>query len=512
MNKSIFFNLGLILSALMINGCGSSSSDSPGASTINGSIFASYVDGATVGVTDKDGTYVAGPVITESDGTYTISIPNSALAGDLVFSSDSGTFDDEATGGVDTTAAGPMAAYVPGGILSSGGSVNVTPSSTIISGIVASGKTFSEAEDTFFTAFGYTPDISVTPVDATATPPAGATDEQIVAGRRAAAFSTLADTLTINPEDQFDLFAAIALDLSDGTIDGSGAIGSTGETLSSTVTDDFEGALFSKTVKTDTYQIVYVPGMMGAMEGKTTFKLSIADAATGLIGQEGLTVSLMPMMHMSTMNHGTPAEGCTEIGGGDYSCTLYYLMGSGGNMGWWDLEVFIGGMMDGESAHFYPSVMMAMGDTKKAKLKGQADKIPNMMGMMASRDYYIFNDGAFTNTSSFDLFIATKASMMSFPAISTDTVLNSGTDYELTASSVSVQVSSDSGNSWSSATDNGDGHWTASDLTFDNASTVYVELAINGEQKTTNGAIPDEAAEIASTNEYAAFSVTPGTK
>ena len=70
----------------------------PTSVTVSGSIFASDVGGASVTVKKTDGTTVAGPVTTNSDGTYSIDVLDTDLASDLVFESTGGGFVDEETG------------------------------------------------------------------------------------------------------------------------------------------------------------------------------------------------------------------------------------------------------------------------------------------------------------------------------------------------------------------------------------------------------------------------------
>ena len=97
---------------------------------------------------------------------------------------------------------------------------------------------------------------------------------------------------------------------------------------------------------------------------------------------------------------------------------------------------------------------------------------------------------------------------MSYPAVFVGATMNSGTAYELTVASMSVEVSTDA-TSWTTATDNGDGHWTVtgiSGLTDGVAGTLYVRLTVNGEQKTADGAAPMGDGS----NDYAQFTVTPG--
>lgn len=535
--KTLQYAALMALSITMLYACGDSSSDSAVAPVnVSGSIFASYVAGARVTVKDTSGNIVAGPVTTDADGSYSIEIPGAVKNSDLIFESYSGTYTDEAFGY--SVTAGTFCTYVAGGTLSSGSTVSATPASTVICELARNHKkTLTEAQNAFAYAFGYTPDITVSPTDMTA-PAVNATDAQKMAGRRAGAFSQLIMNLgTLVAEDMPLFLTALAQDLGDteGLLDGldsnSMTVSVTGMygtlDIPSDIVKKAAEAMFNKTEYTNSYKVEYIPvGMMGLMEGKATFQLDITDAETGLTGQEGLNVALMPMMYMlNGMNHSTPVEGCTDDGGGLYTCTLYYAMATmmnGESMGYWDLKVTIGGtmmngmMMGGESVHFYPSVMMRMdGDTNKVKLKGQADMIEGMMGMPEQRTYFIYNDGATEATSGHDveLFIAAKESMMSFPALSLGTTFNSGTDYELAVTGpTSVEVSAD-GSTWVSATNIEGGHWAATGvtgLTTGEAGTVYVKLVVNDEQKTTDGFTADGAGNIADTNEYGKLTITPG--
>jgi len=95
---------------------------------------------------------------------------------------------------------------------------------------------------------------------------------------------------------------------------------------------------------------------------------------------------------------------------------------------------------------------------------------------------------------SIELFIAAKESMMSYPALVQNQALNDGSaDYELTPTSIDVKVSTNNSD-WVDATTSGGGVWNASSLTglVDNQeATLYVKLAVNGEDKTTNGETAD---------------------
>jgi len=269
------------------------------------------------------------------------------------------------------------------------------------------------------------------------------------------------------------------------------------------------GALpFGKVVRTTTYKVKYIPGMMPAVQGKSSFQIKVVNLSDGM-PTTGLTLKLMPMMHMATMKHAAPVDVVTESATpGTYNCTVYYLMASGPGVGFWELKVMIGngmmGMGTGEAATFYPAVGMPMGpNTVRVTLKGQNDIISSMTST-EKRTYYLFRDGLATNsTTTLDLFIAAKESMMSYPAVSVGTVLSSPTG---TVTSMTVEASSDGGANWITATDNTKGHWSIpglSGLVSGATSTIFVKLNVNGEAKTTDGNA------LSGTNDYATFIVTP---
>jgi len=529
--------LALLGTVGLLVACSSSDND-PVDASISGTIFAAAVSGADVTVTDGTNPDVAGPVSTNADGEYALVILHGSLNQGLYIKSTGGSFIDEATGNNGT--AGEMLAYVAA--IKNGDSISVTPGSTIIANLVMKhGKSLTQAQTLFDAAFGYTPDLSVVPVNATATPSAGASDESVLAGLRAAAFSQLALDLGLSQNDQFALFAALAADLSDDALNGvdasnvAVAVGST--TLKADIQNSFSQALvnfraggrnktglkpnqiggvpFAKVVLTDSYKVEYIEGMMKAQIGKTMFKLRItnnndSNPATGLM------VGMMPMMNMENHSHSSAKGDCVEDGTtGVYNCTMYYVMGSvmgnGDSMGYWKLKVNIGGM-SGESANFYPLVKhMAMGGTALVKLRGQeGDKIPGMGGMAMNRPYLLFRDGSLSGMNdnhTCNLYIATRETMMSYPAVFQGTTLNAGTAYELAVTAMTVEVSTDGGTSWTSATGSGNGKWEATGLTGltnGTEATIYARLTINGEIKTTDGEAP------AGANDYATFTITPG--
>jgi len=510
--------------------CGSSGSSSTATDTsISGTIVAAPVNGADVSVVDGAGNVVVEAVKTDANGKYSLVIPDGSLGQDLIIKSTGGTFFDEATGGL-AGSAGDMYAYASAGSLSNGSSVSATPGSTIIAELVMNhGKTKAQAEVAFAAAFGYTPDMSVTPADATTAPAADETDASTLAGFRAGAFSQLAMDLGLSQSDQFALFAALAQDLSDDKLNGvdeSGAvaIGTTGTSLEVDIQNDFSMALvsfnnsaynltgldnnefgdipFAKVALTTTYQIEYIQtGMMGPVNGKDTFQIRVSNRNDINTGVAGLTNMLMPTMYMlGTHMHSTPmpAPAISDDGNGLYTVTLYYLMPTAMG-GYWDLKFTV----DGEEAHFYPTVMMAMGDTAQVRLKGVADQIMTMTGM-SGRFYYLFNDSMTggMGTYDFSVFIAAQESMMSFPAVYDNSTL-SGFLVDAT-----VEISDDDGASWDLATDDGNGVWSVTGLTLTDgvADEIRIRLRIdsNGinELKTTDGSVTG--------NDYQTFTVTPG--
>ncbi len=510
-------------------GGGSSGSSGANTTAIQGSIFAAPVSGASVWAKDTGGNIVAGPVTTASGGTFTIHVPTSSLASDLRIESRGGSFSDEASGA--PTTAGLLGAYVPAAALSADSAVNLDPSSTIIYHLTNKyGKSVSEARAVFNAAFGYAPDISVAPTNA---PSSGADKSRSLAGLRAITFSQLTKDLGLSPDKQFDLLSAIAQDLADGFLDGKegalrvslgsgvnmpediqngferalcGLLANTGVNRTGVTADQIGPLPFSKVALTNTYRVEYVPESTGATEGKTTFRLKItrrdnASPTTGLV------VSLTPKMFMASMSHASPVDTVIEDNNtpGTYLCTVYYLMAckaaSGMMMGYWELKAAIGS--PAETVTFYPFVdRAAASNTIRATLKGQYDVIA-AMSAPEKRSYYLFHDGV--TRSTFNLFIAAKESMMSYPAVSIGTTLHDATGMPWTVNPMSVSASTD-GTTWVSAADVAGGHWFFGGLTglaTGQAGTIRVRVTINSEQKTTDGNAGS------GTNEYATFTVTP---
>jgi hypothetical protein len=536
MKKTVQLSLTVLLAALsiFIASCGGSGNSTTSATTarITGSIYAAPVAGASVTIKNASGETIAGPVNTTSEGTYNMDVPMSDLASDMRIESIGGTYTDEATGL--TTTAVTFSAYIKGGTLTSGSAVHIDPSTTIIHELVTKhAMTLEQAQKAFNITFGYTPDTSVAPLNSA---PVGTSNLQNrIAAFRAAVFSQLVKDLVLTPGKISDLLVALARDVADdGKLNGSAAEVN-GTSIPEDILNHFESAIitymtnttsnhtavnsadignlpFSKIALSPTYRVEFIPVLMSAQVGKSQFKIKVTNRIDkGPVA--GLTLELLPLMHMPTKSHSSPVGAITDNNDGTYSCTAYYLMASGPGMGFWELKIIIGT----ESVTFYPSVGMAMGTTTvRGSLKGQNDQIlSDPTGTVTeNRSYYLFNDGLTGSISigyTFNLFIAVKESLMDMPAIGNGTILHDETHAAWTISSMTVDASTD-GSSWIPASEGAEtGHWSVnglSNLTSNATGTIYVRLSVgNGmavEQKTTNGM------SVSGSNGYATFIVTPG--
>jgi len=279
-----------------------------------------------------------------------------------------------------------------------------------------------------------------------------------------------------------------------------------GGSSSSTTSTNSEGSSNATSFETATYRVEYEQ-VSTPMEGKSTFTIRVYNKASGAT-VPGLTLTINPLMTMATAEeHSSPIGPVTDNGDGSYTCTVYYLMAStmnGVSMGTWELNVTI----NGETATFSPNVMMAMGDTAKATLKNQNDKIAGMTGDAETRTYYLFKESLMGSTGNhmFKLFVATRESMMSHPAVYTGQSLNDENGAAWTVNSITIQVSTD-GTTWTDMMESGSGYFMVSGLTGLTDGTegvIYVKMTINGVQYTTDGAA------VSGANGYQAFTVTPG--
>ena len=523
------------VAASFLAGCGSGSSSGSASSDttdVTGSVFASYVAGAKVLVEDVNGNPIAGPVMTATNGQFIVPVPNANLGGGLVFVATGGAYVDEATGSAGTSSE-RLSVYAPANTLGGKPSISATPASSLIERLIVKyGMPEADAKNAFELAFGYQPDMTVKPVDATQDN-SGASIEAKLAGVRAAAFSQLLKNVGLEAGDHKALLDALAEDLADGVADGMN--GSTpvqlkGGNIRQDMASQFSVALvdfandlknksgmtpgkvglitFSPKAESDSYYFELAPKGM-VKSGKVTFDLTIKDPATEgspSTPQVGLQPKITPTMYMEAGHmHSTPHGGCTVTNNdGVAECTVYFLMPSvmanGGVMGNWDLKFSVGTGADEESVHFFPKVMMAMGnDTGRLMLMGDktdTDFITDSDNNPASRSYFIYKNAVMGTTGNHTVkfFVATKDSMMSFPAVD-DTGAVSGP----MNSSVILKVGPDA-NNLVAATSLENGVWSATvdNLTDGALGTVYVELTVDGFTKKSNG------------NSVLPFKVTPG--
>ena len=232
-------------------------------------------------------------------------------------------------------------------------------------------------------------------------------------------------------------------------------------------------------------------------DNDTQYTLSLESEKTGVVGKSiytinvtdkdglavyGETPTLKPMMAMAAGHkHSSPHTGCTETDDlGNSDCTVYFLMASAMGdevMGTWTINIDLD---DAESLSFVPTVTMPMTETVKVDLKDNNDTVGG-----TARRYTIFNSSAASNAEgerSIEVFITSKESMMSFPALQTSSTLSAGSEDELSVNSIEVLVSTDKeAETWTTATTNGAGVWTAD---IENYSTAfYVKLSVNGTAK-----------------------------
>ncbi len=493
-----------VASAFLV-GCGSSSSSDGEVSTTNvsGSAFASYVSGAQVEVQDTNGNRIAGPVSTNASGRFTVPVPNANLASKLVFMATGGTYTDEATGGQATS--GELSVLAEANTLSGAPSIHATPSSSILNTLMTKhGLSKADAEAAFTVAFGYLPDSSVAPVDATQDN-ADASEEAKLAGVRAAAFSQLLKNLNMDKGDHAALLEALAEDLVDGTVDGmngAAAVQLNGSAVRPDMASQFAMALldfanddknksglntgqvglikFNGTAVSENYTFKLTPPMMTEV-GKAEYTLKVTNNSDGsaVVGEE---IEMTPMMFMAAGHvHSTPYVDCTATDDqGEATCTIYFLMASamasGDVMGNWDLKF----THDSESVHFFPKVMMAMGeDTSRLKLSGDASDADAvvMMGESSARNYYIYKHSVTgtTGNHTVEFFLATQDGMMAFPPVN-----GNGAEIGLLAGKVvTLKVGSED------AVSSVNGIWTVDldNLTDGEQGSLELMLTVGGEQK-----------------------------
>lgn len=512
-----------IASSLLI-GC---ESDSGSQSTdIKGSVFSSYVSGAEVEVTDIKGNRIADPVTTDSQGQFTVSIPNANLKDDLLFVATGGNYTNIITNS--DTASTKLSAFASANSLTNKPAISLTPASTIIENITSSIDNNTKAIEYFEKAFGYQPDISVTPVVANLEN-ADASSEAKLAGVRAAAFSQLLKDLGLAEDQQTNLLTAIAKDLEDGSADGiSNAQSieiSNGTDLKTDIANRFTMALmdfskdevnnksgitsgdvgvlaFNQKVASTNYNFELTP-QSTPMVGKSVFDLKITDSSKAAI--VGVTPTMTLWMHMPGHGHSNPQTGCTETNAeGTSQCTAYFTMPSG-KMGNWDVSFKITHNSNTEEARFYPSVgSLTSEDTPWLPLYG-TDKDPKG----GKRLYLVYKNDVVKkdNGHTVKFFIATRELMPdSTPEVADEWPL-------LPATGVTVKIGTEE-NNVNDATSEGNGIWSVDldGLTAETLNTVYIQLSRDGDNKQSGSWNKDENGKwILTLSGYdsTAFKLTP---
>jgi|GEM_PF-2536544 len=547
--KSTLIGLGIIT---LLGGCGGSdnepsainSDDEPreidsdneaNTISIEGSVFASKVSGATVYLENFQGIQVGGTANTNDNGEYVLNIDiNNAQTGGYFLTSSGGTYIDEATG-VEKNAR-ELKVYIDNNNAIDD-KINLTPSSTIIAYMVQEEGLSGEAAQALFeNAFSYHWDISITPVDITEPESASESVEKRLSGLHAASFSQLSVDLGI---DQFDLLKVMAEDLSDGQMDGErgGVPVDVGDIclpqdiqaqyadsfihiyqsdLNKSGLGDSEIGTLPKfdVASTASYIVRYSPvdGMENAAVGRNALSLEVTDRSGMPVS--GKYITLNPLMYMPGHAHATAYalnHDDEESEEGIYSGDIYYVMSSetpsGVSLGWWRIGVCISDTeMDNEmdmehgvsvcptgseEAVFYPTVTNKVG-VRATMRGGENDQIPGMMkNTIQARTYHLYKHSADVNTESdgsthyhAHVYISAMESMFNFPGLTEGLVLNEGTDSELTVEAVGVEFSGDGGDNWIAASNDHSGGMWAADMEGA-PGTMQIRLVVNGEQKTS---------------------------
>jgi hypothetical protein len=258
------------------------------------------------------------------------------------------------------------------------------------------------------------------------------------------------------------------------------------------------------------YAAKIVAGSEKLFVGKGQLSLEITTVADGKPAA-GLasSLALSPVMQMGQMAHGAPvpADAVKESSTpGTYDATLFFSMASG-SMGSWTLNV----AKDKDSIGALPiKVDEPSGtDTTHVPLKNAADTIKTPMGADKPRNWFVFRDtlSATSGGHELEVFLATvQAGNMVWPPVTVGLELvDEAGKAQLTVSTLAVEVSTD-GSTWAPMTCGATARCkaTLAGLTKGAKSDVFVKLAVNGKDYTTDGA----AAEPSKKNGYATFSLT----
>ncbi len=220
--------LTLLSTALLLTGCGGSSSSTPATTTVSptvtlhGSAIAGAVTGEVV-VSDPSGRLLLnGSVV---DGRFTLPLTAEQCGSELNFSV-TGHYTDESSGAtVALTESTPLTARTAVDSLDCSGSptLGITPQTTLVRQLaVERGLTLDQAEQQISTQLGIQPTLYASPFDPTQTPPDSATDADRFASLLAATYSQWGHDLGLSGDTLATLPYLLARDLADGVLDGIG--------------------------------------------------------------------------------------------------------------------------------------------------------------------------------------------------------------------------------------------------------------------------------------------------
>ncbi len=512
-----------LATAMLLGGCGGSSGGTQTSSdtkttTITGSAVAGAVDGKLT-VTDAKGKTLGTANV--SGGDFSVTLPRSAVAGQLDFEV-IGSYTDEVSGKkVNLTATNCLALRLGANALSgANGTVGITPDTTVIRELVRTqNMSLSKARNTYQAVMGYTPDGTARPFDPTGSAPSwaataeGASD----AAFRVGAFSQWGQLLGLTGDQLAALPGALAADLADGDLDGHDGANPVaidaidfnamhrasplaarylaamatfaGDTVHNVAGLSYPAGLppLADTVdeisKMDSaerivtlgdgteYKVqlkVNSPEPFSGMPAtaRTVHRVTVTNKATGAaVNLAADEIEALVQMHMlQGHTHRTPYVAdyavTSDPVNGVYDFVVYYVMASGMGdvpMGLWDFKLTFA---DGSTTLFHPKVVMPM-DGSVFSAKG-VDTAQTEVMYWAWLDAVSANAGGGHDVT---LFVSTKQSMMSFPPITDAT----------------VKVALDPAGPWTTLANDGNGLYSTTGLTgfaSDGSSTLYVDVTL----------------------------------
>ncbi len=214
--------------------------------------------------------------------------------------------------------------------------------------------------------------------------------------------------------------------------------------------------------------------------GKSVFQVKLVD--TNGTGKAGLNPLIVPSMDMGTMIHTTPVDTIVDNGSGNYTVTAYFIMASMG--GTWYLKFFDAGGTN-QIASALTITVGGMGTAKVSVSSDGTDQY-DQMGTATNRNYFVFID-SITGTAgnhTVDVFVATRKSLMSHPALATGLTLKPFTGSDWSVTSIAAQLTSHGGPY--TATNNGTGHFRFSNVTGLSSGSntgVTFSVSVNGTAK-----------------------------